>query len=143
MTKAEYFAFVEARNAKKLAITKAKNADYTGGSGDPFANFVSVEKLGICTTEVGFLVRMMDKMMRLNSFVQKGVLEVKDESVDDTLSDLSNYADLLAGYIESKRKVTSSKPVVKGVITSAHPAFGGSILCDVDDDATPDLGSPV
>ena len=46
---------------------------------------------------------MMDKMMRINSFVQKGVLEVKDESVDDTLSDLSNYSVLLAGYIKSKR----------------------------------------
>ncbi len=104
MTKQEYLAFVEARNEKKLAITKAKNADYTGTSSDPFANFTSVEALGICTTEQGFLVRMMDKMMRLNSFVQKGVLEVKDESVDDTLSDLSNYADLLAGYIASKRR---------------------------------------
>ena len=67
-----------------------KNKDYTGGSDDPFANFKSVEVLGI-STEVGFLTRMMDKMKRIASFVHKGELAVKDESVTDTLQDLSNY----------------------------------------------------
>lgn len=104
MNKEEFFAFVVARNEKKLTLAKAKNADYTGSADDPFANFTAVEKLGICTAEQGFLVRMMDKIMRINSFVQKGVLEVKDEKIDDTLEDLENYSALLNGYIESKRR---------------------------------------
>lgn len=103
MTKQEYLDFFIAESEKDLETTRRKNADYTGTSGDPFANFTMVEKMGICSTEAGFLVRMMDKMMRINSFVQKGVLEVKDESVDDTLGDLSNYAKLMKGYIKSKR----------------------------------------
>jgi hypothetical protein len=46
---------------------------------------------------------MVDKLARINSFSQKGELQVKDESVEDTLLDLANYAILLAGYIRSKK----------------------------------------
>lgn len=88
-----------------IEITARKNADYTGGSteNDAFANFRQVEKLGICSTEIGFLTRMTDKMSRLNSFVKKGELQVKDESVEDTLLDLANYCILMIGYIRSKK----------------------------------------
>jgi len=86
-----------------IAITKAKNADYTGTNTDPFANFAKVDLMGICSVEQGFLVRMSDKVSRIISFVQKGVLTVKDESIEDTLLDLANYAILMAGYIKSKR----------------------------------------
>lgn len=103
MTKPGYFVFAEQFFGKCLEISKAKNADYTGGAADPFANFKAVEILGI-TTEQGFLTRMMDKMKRIASFAEKGELQVKDESVTDTLRDLANYACLLAGYIESKKE---------------------------------------
>ena len=103
MTKAEYIQFFEERAAAKLALTKAKNDDYSAGV-DPFANFTRVEAMGICSTEQGFLVRMTDKMSRISSFVQRGELSVKDESVDDTLKDLSIYADLFAAYLRSKKQ---------------------------------------
>jgi hypothetical protein len=103
MTKAEYMAFHEACCRRMVEVTKAKNADYTGTSDDPFANFSRVENVGICTTEQGFLTRMFDKFSRITSFVQKGVLLVKDESVEDTLIDLANYCILMAGFIRSKR----------------------------------------
>lgn len=45
---------------------------------------------------------MMDKMKRIASFAEKGELQVKDESVTDTLKDLANYSCLLAGYLKSK-----------------------------------------
>lgn len=86
-----------------MEITKVKNADYTGVGDDPFANFNRVELMGITDTTRGFLVRMLDKFCRITSFAQKGVLEVKEESVEDTLFDLANYCILLAGYIKSKR----------------------------------------
>jgi hypothetical protein len=104
MTKAEYMKFHEDCCQKLVAITKAKNADYTGIGDDPFANFCRVEALGIASTEQGFLTRMLDKFCRLISFAQKGVLEVKDESVEDSLLDLANYSILLAGYIRTKRE---------------------------------------
>lgn len=102
MTKPEYFDFAEKFFADCVETSRKKNADYTGGNDDPFSNFTSVEVLGI-KTEQGFLTRMMDKMKRISSFVEKGELLVKDESVTDTLRDLANYSCLLAGYIESKR----------------------------------------
>ena len=104
MTKEEFFKFQEEFYAKNMEITKMKNADYTGVNSSPFANFQMVEHQGTCSTEQGFLVRMSDKMSRLSSFVSKGKLLVKDESVIDTLSDLANYCSLLAGYIYSEQK---------------------------------------
>jgi len=102
MTKKEYFEFAGEFFGSCIATSKKKNADYTGDSSDPFANFRSVEILGI-STEIGFLTRMMDKMMRISSFATNGELQVKDESVLDTLHDLANYSCLLAGYIKSKQ----------------------------------------
>lgn len=103
MTKEEYFKFHQECVEKMSAITKAKNADYTGKGDDPFANFSRAEALGICSTEQGFLVRMSDKLSRISSFAQKGELMVKDESVEDTLLDLANYCVLMAGYLKSKK----------------------------------------
>lgn len=102
MTKDDYMKFHENFCQQMMKVTKAKNADYTGNSKDPFANFTRVEELEICTTEQGFLTRMTDKLCRINSYAQKGMLEVKDESVFDTLLDLANYSALMAGYIRSK-----------------------------------------
>lgn len=102
MNKEKYFEFAQSFFNDCIEISKKKNADYTGGNNDPFSNFRSVESLSI-KTEQGFLTRMMDKMARIGSFVAKGELQVKDESVQDTLRDLANYACLLAGYIESKK----------------------------------------
>ena len=87
-----------------LNLMRRKNADYAGSGGEnPFANFTRSEAMGLCSTEVGFLVRMTDKMSRLSSYVESGKLLVEDESVTDKLIDLINYSVLLAGYIKSKQ----------------------------------------
>jgi hypothetical protein len=104
MTKAEYIEFHKAACERMMTITKAKNADYTGTSQDPFANFASSEVVAGVTTEQGFLVRMGDKMARLKSFAQKGTLEVKDESFEDTCFDLANYCLLLAGFVRARKQ---------------------------------------
>jgi hypothetical protein len=104
MTKEEYLKFHEDFCKQMTEITRRKNADYTGTNPDPFANFQKAELMDVCSTEQGFLVRMSDKFSRIASFVQKGILEVKDESVTDTLIDMSNYCALMAGYIKSKRE---------------------------------------
>lgn len=91
--------------------TAAKNADYTGAGDDPFANFNTVELIGICSAEQGILTRMTDKLTRISTFVKKGVLQVKDESIEDTLLDLANYSILLACYIiDKKEKVKKAGP---------------------------------
>jgi hypothetical protein len=100
MTKTEYIEWFDVVVSRMRAITKAKNADYTGAGDDPFANFTAVESLGIKTSE-GFLTRMMDKIMRIASYAKKGELQVKDESVEDTLLDLANYCILFSAYLRS------------------------------------------
>ena len=61
-----------------LELFKKKNADY----GDAFAKF------GV----VGVLVRMGDKISRLQSITTKCVNLVNTESLRDTLIDLHNYS---------------------------------------------------
>ncbi len=102
MTSEEYFQFATKFFETSLELSRRKNADYTGGIVDAFANFTAVEQLHI-STEAGFITRMSDKLMRIASFVKNGDLLVKDESVIDTLRDLSNYACLMAGYLHSKK----------------------------------------
>jgi hypothetical protein len=104
MTRDEFLTFQKETFDKLHTITKAKNADYTGDENNAFTNFERVEQLGITSVEQGFLVRMTDKMSRISTFVKQGHLQVKDESVKDTLFDLANYSILLAGYIESKKR---------------------------------------
>lgn len=59
-----------------------KNKDY----GNSFSR--SFEEYGLVMP----CIRLEDKLSRLKSMVQNGSLEVKDESVRDTLIDLANYA---------------------------------------------------
>lgn len=115
MTKIEYFEFAEDFFNRCIEMSRKKNADYTGGNEDPFSNFTSVEQFGI-KTEQGFVTRMTDKLKRISSFVEQGTLQVKDESVQDTLEDLTNYCALFAGYLKSKQNVSKSnteKPYYK------------------------------
>lgn len=89
---------------KIIQMTKRKNADYAGNGGDAFNNFTRVE--GLCptiSTEQGFFVRLTDKFSRIGSFIQNGELQVKDESVEDTLLDLSNYAFLFYAFLRAKK----------------------------------------
>lgn len=97
--KDKFFEFQESFTKRMIEISKAKNSDYAGDE-DPFANFTSVGKEW---AEIGFYTRMMDKMSRIKSFIKKGSLEVKDESVTDTLMDLANYCVLFAGYLNQKK----------------------------------------
>lgn len=70
---------------------KKKNRDY----GDAFG--VSLDKRGL----VAALVRMEDKLGRLDSLKDRDPL-VKDESLQDTLLDLANYAIMTAMWLERK-----------------------------------------
>ncbi len=84
-------------------IMEAKNHDYAGENGDdPFTNFRAVEKLGLCSTEKGVLVRVVDKIKRLQTFETAGRLAVSGEGPLDACLDLVNYAILLAAIIKEK-----------------------------------------
>lgn len=83
-------------------IMRAKNADYTAGSADPFANFRASEAVGV-QAELSILIRCLDKFQRIRSFATLGSLQVKDESVDDAIQDVVNYMILLKGLIRDRK----------------------------------------
>lgn len=68
---------IELRN-----LYDAKNRDY----GDSFGQ--SFRKWGLPMS----CIRLGDKLNRLDSFAQKRDMLVSDESVEDTLKDMANYA---------------------------------------------------
>ena len=63
-------------------LYEAKNRDYNDSFGQSFA------KWGLPMS----CIRLGDKLNRLESFAQGKDMQVKDESVKDTLRDLANYA---------------------------------------------------
>lgn len=80
------------QKVEKLAeVYVAKNRDY----GDSFTR--SLDKYGILAS----LVRMGDKMNRIDSLYDKPTTEV-DESLVDSLEDLANYAIMTAIWLEKQ-----------------------------------------
>lgn len=82
---------------KDMDIVEAKNSDYAQGF-DPFQNFRMVEDAGLMTVEQGIAVRMSDKLQRIFNLLDKDA-DVDDETLEDTLSDLRNYANILQVYL--------------------------------------------
>lgn len=101
MTTQQFLQRLEELYKSNLEISRAKNKDYAG-DGDPFKNFKLCEMLGICSVEEGMLVRITDKLSRISNLLKKEA-EVKDESILDTLQDLSNYSMIMRVYLESKK----------------------------------------
>lgn len=90
--------------AKMKAVLINKGHDYSD-TDDRLANFRLSEMMGLPAWK-GILIRMSDKMARLLQFSKKGLLEVKDESLEDTLLDLANYAVLcLAAYQDNRQRM--------------------------------------
>lgn len=101
-----------------LAIFEKKNADY----GNSFEE--SLEKHGI----IAAIVRMEDKMGRLNSLTKPGSKQkVSDESLVDTLKDLSNYALMTAVWLEEE-KLIKAKPAQPHISEWANLSPDGANL---------------
>lgn len=87
-------------------LSRKKNHDYSGGKDQThaFLNFIKCEELGFCKTETGVLVRLSDKLSRLNTLADSSLkYEVADEKVLDTVLDVINYI-VIFYAIHSERK---------------------------------------
>jgi hypothetical protein len=89
LTRTDLYLMHETLSREALNLMRTKNADYAAAE-DPFKNFRRHGLLGI-------VVRLSDKLARLENYVKTGRLVVKDESVRDTVLDLINYSVLFAG----------------------------------------------
>ena len=103
MNRVELFDHHKKLCSDALELMKKKNNDYAGSGGEtPFANFERCEAMGICSTEAGFLIRMVDKLSRLSTFAESGKLQVDNEGYNDAIVDIINYCVLFSAYISSK-----------------------------------------
>ena len=78
-------------HAEAIDLFTRKNRDY----GDAFANYGTI----------GVLVRMGDKIMRLQSISKNGIQLVNDERLRDTLIDLHNYAGMAVMLLDEEEKM--------------------------------------
>lgn len=118
--------------ASAMNLMRKKNHDYAGRGGEsPFANFTRCESMGICSTEQGFLVRLTDKMSRLSSFIESGTLQVKDESVEDTILDIINYAVLFHSFLQEKKEVKSDSDKHDRNPVPVHNHLPATVTTDV------------
>lgn len=77
-------------------VYEAKNHDY----GNSFEN--SCNKFGL----VSAVVRMNDKIERINTLYNKENESKVEESLVDTLLDLANYAVMTVAYIQKQKEIT-------------------------------------
>ena len=78
----------DAIHESALTLFKEKNSDY----GDAFAEY------GV----IGVLVRIGDKIKRLQTINKTGITMVKDENMRDTLLDLHNYSAMALMLLDKK-----------------------------------------
>ena len=89
---------IQYKNAHNEAfeLFKKKNQDY----GDAFADYGTV----------GVLVRLGDKIRRMQSITTSGIKLINTESLRDTLLDLHNYSAMAIMLIDEKDKLNKSLP---------------------------------
>jgi hypothetical protein len=104
MTRDELLELHKAMAEKGRTIMAKKNHDYAGANpASPFANFEASEIINI-QPEKGLLLRTLDKIKRLNTFVESGALLVPGEGFEDSCIDIMNYMVLLAGMNRAKQE---------------------------------------
>ena len=85
MTRVEQYKTIQ---EEALSLFKRKNHDY----GDAFADYGTI----------GVLVRMGDKIRRLQSIEKNKISLIHDESLRDTLIDLHNYSAMAIMLMDEK-----------------------------------------
>jgi hypothetical protein len=85
---------------KMLEIHKAKNADYSADK-TLFGNFKEAERIKIPDWK-GAFVRLQDKYSRCCNLIAGNEAQVKEETLEDTLLDLANYA-VITLYLRKKK----------------------------------------
>ena len=116
----------EARDLMEL-----KNRDYAGNGGlEPFANFTRCEAMGVCTTEQGFLVRIVDKLSRMSSFIESGTMHVRIDLVkyfSETGKAVVTLGGLRLGGLRDRRM---DFPCLEHLIVHDDKPFHGKIIHD-------------
>lgn len=98
-----YTQFVKELFGEMSELIEKKNADYTGGSDDPFANFKQSTRIGVPPLS-GIYMRMQDKCQRVEAWLNKGSLKVEGEGLEDAFRDLIGYSCLALGMLQEEKR---------------------------------------
>ena len=98
---------VEKSQQQGLELIKAKNADYAGDA-NSLKNFDIAGEICNISSEKSILTRMSDKIVRIGNLLDREA-KVKDETLEDTLIDLSNYSLILLAMLRRKKKNLTKK----------------------------------
>lgn len=109
MTTQDFIKAIESINAEKINTIRKKNQDYAGGMDvEPWKNFEfiayalrGVDLNSVDLVELGIFTRMLDKCARISTLLGKDP-DVSTETMSDTLTDLSAYADIFRVYRENR-----------------------------------------
>jgi hypothetical protein len=101
---------IEQLYASGIWIIKQKNRDYCGqqDTADVFANFRIAEMFGV-PVETGILIRLGDKIARINNLLKHYSRAVENEAIEDTIIDAINYLALLHAYLAGGKRDTEGK----------------------------------
>ena len=101
MSNTDRVSQMESVQKEGLELFRKKNQDY----GDAFANY------GV----IGILVRMGDKISRLQSISSKNITLINTESLRDTLIDLHNYSAMAIMLLDEDKipRQTLPSPILK------------------------------
>ncbi len=72
-------------------------------NGDALGNFFQSSKMTGIPAHIGVWVRMTDKIMRITNIMKGNKIKVTDETIEDTLLDLSNYSIILILLMRSEK----------------------------------------
>ena len=97
---------------ESLELFKKKNQDY----GDAFANY----------GPIGVLVRLGDKISRLQSITKSQITLINSESLRDTLIDLHNYSAMAIMLLDEKKQ-TTSRPTTPPPPSPTSPILSNSL----------------
>lgn len=98
MTRDELLELFDETVGSARDILIRKNKDYSDGD-DPWSNF-NASTIFDVDPIVGILMRVVDKLKRIQTFAAKGELQVKDEPVLNSIIDVINYMALIRGMIK-------------------------------------------
>ena len=110
-------------NTECLKLINSKNNDYANPT-DFYANFRLSEQAGV-PMFLGVHIRLLDKVSRLNSFLERfqrtGKMTTEHESIEDTLLDLINYSAIeLDTYRQWKKQNTGQETTDNNDIPSVY-----------------------
>ena len=92
----EFRAIIE----EMVYIHEKKNHDYSGG--DYLSDLIASRRMGI-TPWKNALLRMQQKMGRMESFAKQGEFKVSDEKFEDSCKDLAVYSLLMLMLYKYKK----------------------------------------